>query len=63
MIDKDAVLAAAEKYQEAVRVHKVAETYMVAMEERLVDATDTRERLWSEQMQAFTELRLAVEAA
>lgn len=62
MIDKDAVLAAAEKYQEAARVERVASEYEADMESRYEDARTARAELTVAALAAFRELRAAVEA-
>lgn len=62
MIDKDAVIAAAEKYQEAARAERVASEYETDMEARYEAASTARAELTVAALAAFRELRKAVEA-
>lgn len=61
MIDKDAVLAAAEAYQEAARAERVASEYESDMEVRYEDARTARAELTVTALAAFRELRRVVE--
>lgn len=61
MIDKDAVIAAAEKYQEAARAERVASEYEIDMEARYEAASTARAELTVAMYEAFRELRRVVE--